>query len=295
MLNLEEKPLRILLLGLTSLGLVKKRGDYYSNSAIAERLLTAGKPGTWIPLIKWQHFINYRAMYHFADAIRTNTNAGLAEFPGTEPTLYQRLVHQPELEKIFQDAMQSISLTANRVFSELVDLSHVRHLVDVGGGNATNIIALANRYPQLRASVFDSPTVCEIARKNIDRVGLSGRLDAVSGNCFNDPFPESADCILFCHFFTIWSEQKDQQLLKKCFDGLKSGGSVIIFNMMQRDDETGPLTASVGSPYFLTLATGESLLYTAAEYAEWMKRAGFQRVQTIRLPFDHAAIIGTKL
>jgi hypothetical protein len=35
-------------------------------------------------------------------------------------------------------------------------------------------------------------------------------------------------------------------------------------------------------------------MYTAREYETWMRQAGFSKIKTIRLPFDHAAIIGTK-
>jgi ubiquinone/menaquinone biosynthesis C-methylase UbiE len=294
LLDLQEKPARILLLGLTTLGLIKKSGDAYSNGPVAKRVLVRGVPGNIIPVIEWQHHINYKAIYWFRESIKANENIGLREFKGDEPTLYERLTHHPELEEIFQKAMQSISTQANTLLAKYVDFSHVRHLVDVGGGNGSNIMALAKRYSHLKATVFDSPTVCQMARDHIQQAGLSSRLDAVPGDCFKDPFPAGADCILFGHFFTIWSEEKDRALLKKCYEALPPGGSVIIFNMMQRDDGTGPLSAAMGSPYFLTLATGEGMLYTWGEYESWMKEAGFAKVAKQALPRDHGVIIGFK-
>jgi cyclopropane fatty-acyl-phospholipid synthase-like methyltransferase len=194
--------------------------------------------------------------------------------------------------------MDSISQQANMLLAKYVDLSHIKNLLDVGGGSGTNIITLAKKYPQLRASVFDSPTVCKIAEEKIKSAGLSSRLGAVSGNCFTDEFPPGFDCILFAHFFTIWSEEKDRMLLKKCYKALPKGGSVILFNMMQTDDEDGPLTAAMGSPYFLTLATGEGMLYTMKEYASWMKEAGFKTVKKnllpTELPTGHGVVIGIK-
>ena len=293
-LGIQEKPARILLLGCTSLGLLRKTGDKYANSPAAQELLVRDNPGNIIAVIEWQHFINYRAMHHFHDAIRANRNVGLSEFAGNENTLYGRLTHHPELERIFQNAMQAISVQANAMLAGFVDFSHVKHLVDVGGGNGTNIIALARKYPALKATVFDSPSVCQLARKNIERAGLADRLDAVPGDCFADPFPQGTDCLLFAHFFTIWSEEKDRLLLKKAYDALPPGGSVLVFNMMQSDDETGPLSAALGSPYFLTLATGEGMLYTWQEYEIWMKEVGFTTVKKKELPRDHGVIIGIK-
>jgi precorrin-6B methylase 2 len=290
----EEQPIRILLLGCTTLGLLRKTGPAYSNTFLSRRLFVRNAPKNIIDVVRWQHHINYRAMFHFEEAIRANTNVGLREFEGTEKTLYERLAHDKQLEQIFQDAMQSISTQANATLVRSLDLRDTKYLVDVGGGNGTNIMAFARRFPHLRAAVFDSPSVCEIAKQNIAKEGLSDRLGAWPGNCFVDPFPKEADAILFCHFFTIWSPAHNRQLLRKCFESLPSGGTVIIFNMMQRDTEDGPHGAAMGSPYFLTLATGEGMLYTWHEYTQWMRDAGFQSVERRALPRDHGLIIARK-
>ena len=293
-LKLAEKPTRILLLGLVTLGLLRRRGAAYANTMLADQMLNRDRPRNIAAIVLWQHFINYRAMAHFHAALHANRNVGLREFSGDEPTLYQRLTHDPTLEKIFQDAMEAISRQANHLLAEAMDFQQIRHVVDVGGGNGTNIIRLAQRFPHLKADVFDSPSVCAIAREKIKAEGLSDRLGAVPGNCFENEFPAGVDCILFCHFMTIWSEEKNQALLKKAYRALAPSGVVVVFNQMQHDDEDGPLSAAMGSPYFLTLATGEGMLYTWNEYAQWMRAAGFTRVLRRALIRDHGLIIGVK-
>lgn len=64
--------------------------------------------------------------------------------------------------------------------------------------------------------------------------------------------------------------------------------------MMQNNDETGPLRAAFGSPYFLTLATGDGMLYTWKEYENWIKEAGFAVVLRQSLPDGHGVITGIK-
>jgi precorrin-6B methylase 2 len=294
-LKCAQKPIRILLLGCTALRLLRKRGDSYSNTLLSSRLFVRSAARNVIDIVRWQHHINYRAMSHFAEAIRANSNVGLQEFPGSEGTLYERLAHDQRLERIFQDAMKSISVQANAMLVRSLDFRDAKYLVDVGGGNGTNILAFARKFPHLRAAVFDSASVCELAKTNITREGLSDRLDVWPGDCFVDPFPKEADVILFAHFFTIWSEEHNRQLLRKCFESLPRGGTVIIFNMMQRDTEDGPLGAAMGSPYFLTLATGEGMLYTWREYSQWMRDAGFGSIETRALPRSHGLVIGRKI
>jgi hypothetical protein len=294
-LGIAEQPCRILLLGLASIELIQRdNAGIYRNTYVATKYFARSSNRNLINIVKWQHFINYKAMYHFHDALLSGKNVGLKEFPGEEPYLYGRLAHQPPLEKIFQDAMEEISRQASENFSRYVDLSSVKFLVDVGGGNASNIMTIARVNPHLKAAVFDSPTVCGIATANIAKNGLSDRLSALQGDCFKDAFPPQADAILFCHFFTIWSLEENLTLLKRAFASLPPGGRAMIFNMMQDDDRSGPLSAALGSPYFLTLATGKGMLYSWAEYQELFRQAGFINITTQKLPVDHGVIVGYK-
>lgn len=294
-LNIGAQPCRILLLGLTSLKLLKRSASgQYRNMPIAGIYLSSRSKKNLIDVIKWQHFINYRAMGHFHEALKSGTNVGLNEFAGSEPYLYGRLTHDPALEKIFQDAMQEISAQASANFARHADMKGVKFLLDVGGGNGSNIITLAREHPALKAAIFDSPTVCAIARENIANHGLSQRLSAYEGDCFKNPFPSDVDAILFCHFFTIWSLEENLELLKRAYAALPSGGRVMIFNMMQEDDRSGPLSAALGSPYFLTLATGKGMLYCWQEYKDLFAQAGFKNITTQRLPRSHGVITGFK-
>lgn len=67
-----------------------------------------------------------------------------------------------------------------------------------------------------------------------------------------------------------------------------------IFNMMQNNSENGPLSAAMGSPYFLALATGEGMLYCWKDYIKWFRAAGFTNIRTSQLPMDHGIIVGEK-
>lgn len=293
-LNIKKQPARVLLLGLVNTGILKRSSDgYYSNSTSADILLTRHSPKNLISYVKLQHHIMYKGMFHFYDSLKAYKNLGLEEFEGNEPTLYQRLSHDTKVKQIFQDAMHELSEYANKDLATNVDFSQINYLVDVGGGDGTNVIELVKNYPKLEAAVFDLPAVCPIAQNKIKNSKYPDRLDVIAGNCFEDKFP-AADCFLFSHFCTIWSEQKNKILFQKAFDALPENGKIIIFNMMQNSSEDGPLTAALGSPYFLTIATGEGMLYTWAEYKKWLKESGFRDVKFVQLALDHGAIIGTK-
>lgn len=293
-LGLAQQPTRILMTGLTALKLVIRDGDAFRNAAIVEQIFVPGKPEDMSDVMGWQYHIVYPAEMDFVESLRQNTNVGLRHFPGTEDNLYQRLAHDPRLEKVFQDAMSALSRANNQLLPQKWDLSKVHHLVDAGGGNATNAINLARANPHLRITVFDAPTVCALAEKNIAQAGLSDRVKTHPGNFFVDPFPSDADCILFCHMLTIWSAEKDTALLRRVYEALPPGGTVAIFNMMGWDDETGPMTAALGSPYFLAIATGQGMMYTWREYESFLAAAGFRQTLRTELPRDHGVLVGVK-
>ena len=95
------------------------------------------------------------------------------EISGAEPTLYQRLAHHLELESIFQNAMHQLSNLANKWLAEYIDFSSSKYLLDVGGGDGSNLCVIIQRNPHLRGSVFDSKTVIEGAKTYIGSQNLS--------------------------------------------------------------------------------------------------------------------------
>jgi methyltransferase len=290
--NVETKPMRVLLLGCTALRLLRKQGDSYFNTPAAESLLNRNSPNNIIATIDFAHHLVYRPMFHMADAIRENKNCGLAEFPGEGKTLYEKLQQMPELERVFQDGLRSSSAANVSQLLSNFDFGSVGSVLDVGGGKGTALCVLAEKYPHIAGTVFESPTVCALATEYIAEHGLSDRIAAHAGNAFVDPFPVGADCVLFMHFMTIWSEQSNMEFLKKAYDSLSPGGSVIIFDGMQSNDQTGPLRAARWSPYFMVLSSGEGMFYTPAEYESWMVQTGFVDVRSIQTAPDHVVVIG---
>lgn len=303
-LNLAPNPARILLVGLTTLRVILKVRDGYKNARVTERLLPGSR--SFAPVLGWQMEIVYPGLLDFLPSLKENRNVGLRRVPVAEPgeplplpspgeSLYRRLQSYPRVEKVFQDAMSALSNQANTELLDVIPLRNSRHLVDVGGGAATNVLALAQRFRDLRLTVFDSPTVCELANQNIERAGLGNRISTHPGDIFTDDLPAGVDAILFCHMFTIWSPDEAKALIRKSHAALPRGGKLLIFNMMGNDDDRGPITTALGSPYFLAVANGKGRLYSWQEHETRLSEAGFSRLERVAdLPFDHGLLIATK-
>lgn len=288
---------RVLLLSLCSIGLLTRSSKgIYRNSAVARRLLLKDSPQNVLSVVDAHHHLIYRGMFHLTDAIRQGRHVGLDTLPGEGKMLYQRLASRPELEGVFQSWVQNIADRANPLLGRVAEFRRIRHLADIGGGNAANAIALHKLFPHLKITVFDLPSVCERARENIRAHGLSGSISTVAGDFFRDPFPGDADAFLFGHLVHIFGEENIMRLMEKAHGSLPRGGMAICFNGMTDDDETGPLRSADLSLYFLAVASGEGMVYPWKEFKKWYAAAGFRKVKTYDLKdFQrHGVVIGVK-
>ena len=296
-LGLSRQPARILMTGLTALGLViRSPQGSYRNASLTEARLVKGKPGYAAPILGWQAHIVYPGMQDFVASLKQNRNVGLGRFAGTESTLYQRLTHDKPLQKIFQDAMSSLSKQANSFLPAAMDFGKYKLVVDAGGGDGTNAWPLPRAILQSKLACLTPHPCANMPNRISSRPAWPSRVSTWAGNFFHDPLPPGTDCVVYCHILTIWSMEHNRVLLKRAFDGLPAGGAVVIFNMMGADDDSGPLSAALGSPYFLAIATGEGMLHSWKDYEAALRDAGFK--QTIRLdqglPLDHGILVGIK-
>ncbi|GAA2923084.1 methyltransferase [Streptomyces thioluteus] len=274
-LGLPPKSARTLLLGTTALGLTERTGDRYTPS---ETLRAAIDDGTWPhirSIIDFQQRVSYLPAQEYAESLRTGKNLGLKHLPGTGRDLYTRLEENPELGNRFYRGMHAWSELSNPVLVHQVDYRSVTKVLDVGGGDAVNAIALARAHPHLKVTVFDLEGAVEVARDNVEAAALGDRIDVVAGDMFAEPMPHGYDLVLFAHQFVIWSPEQNATLLKRAFEALSPGGRVVVFNAFADDDGAGPLYTALDNVYFTVLPFEESTIYPWCEHEEWLATAGF--------------------
>lgn len=294
-LEMAYQPVRILLLGLCSLQLLDFQEGKYVNREIARRRLLPSSARFLGPWIDMQHKIINKSMADFEEALHKNTNVGVRHIEGPGTTLYERLTIHPDLQQVFYNNMGDVSHHTFEQFRSFYNLSAVRHLVDIGGGDGTNSIELANLYPDLTVTIFDQKTVTELASKKIKAEGLEGRIRFHAGNLFTDSLPENADAILYFHIFEIWSLERNIHLLEKCHNALTEGGKCFVYNFASNNEGTGSLSAGLTSPYFHTLASGEGMVYSVDDMEKALLAAGFRHTERHEnLGFSHALVVGHK-
>lgn len=293
--QLNPTKLRPLLQALCATELIDREDGQYKNSAVAEELLVSDGEDSWRDiLIGWQK-IYYPAFAHMTSALREGTNlTALSAYKGDEPTLYQRLAHDKELQTIFHAAMSAFTLRSIDGLINSPEFTSINSLLDIGGNDGTTATRLAQRYPNMNITIFDLACVTEVAENTVAS-NLSQRIQLHPGDLFKDDFPKGADAILFSHVLEIFSEEQINCLLNKAFDALAPGGKILIYGYNVSDDETRGLYSARLSLYLNILASGQGMAYPAQDWELWLKKAGFARVSTTRdLPYEHGLTFGWK-
>jgi precorrin-6B methylase 2 len=294
-LGIEEQPARVLLLGLTSLRLLSKEGEKYLNAPITTRSLVPGRAGYLGPLVEIQEKITNPGLPDFAESLRRNTNVGLRHLDGSAPTVYERLAAYPELQRIYYNNMGHASRQTFPVVVDTFDFSGLSHVLDLCGGDGSNGIEVAKANPHLEVTVFDQESTLKIAAQNAEKAGVAERMHYWVGDIFSDPLPPNIDGILFCHIFEIWSMERNTELLRKCYDALPPGGTVLVYNFVCDDDNTGSVSAAFMSVYFHAVASGEGMVYSAADMETALLDAGFSSCDRYDdVGYRHALMVGRK-
>jgi SAM-dependent methyltransferase len=286
--------IRILMFALCVTELIVKRDGKYSNAALAEDFFASDAPDSWSNIVLGWQRVYYPAFAHMTEALRRGANTALDDYPGTEGTLYERLALNPGLERIFHDAMAAFTLRSLPGLLDNVDLSSIRRLLDIGGGDGTTARAVARRFPDVEVTVFDLPSVASLAAVSA-AASSGGNVTIDSGNFLRDPFPKGFDAVLFSHVLEVFNGEQIEDILRRAYESLPRGGRVFVYGFNASADEvSGPLGARL-TLYLNILATGQGMSYPAADYERWLSNAGFQDVHTKSgLPYEHGLTAARK-
>jgi SAM-dependent methyltransferase len=163
-------------------------------------------------------------------------------------------VHQPLAKKV----------------SDLVDMTGVQHLMDLGGGSGVVSMTLLRKYPALQATVVDIENVCIAGREIAIEEGLADRISYYPAEFTQDEFPTGFDLILKCDtsVFGEW-------LYKKLWQSLKPGGRLVSVDHLSPTEYSAPPNR-VEWIFLDSLNDPDISIPTLAEAHAMLIQAGFQ-------------------
>ncbi len=273
-LTLNRHGLRLLLDACTAVGLLVKSDDgLYRNTADVEAFLVPGRPGDLSQAIRYNRDV-VGAWGRLAELARTGR-------PVEHPGLH--LGDDNARTRDFVLAMHGRALAMGPLVVPSLDLAGRRRLLDAGGGPGTFAVLAARANPGLHCTVLDLPAVAAIAGELIDGQGMADRVSTLPGDYHTTPFPDGLDAVNFLGVLHQESPEDIRTLLRRAHEALVPGGVVHVLDMMTDASRTQPAFSALFAVN-MALTTEHGWVFSDREMEQWLREAGFGRVEIQPLP-----------
>lgn len=258
-----------LLITLTAMELLERKGDVFTNAADVERFLVRGKKsyaGPWMLFGKpgWRQW--GKLTEHLRAGPEDERRLGMYDESFTI-----------ERARKYHEATYSIGMGAARRFHRQVDLTGRRKLIDLGGGSGCYCIVAAETYPDLRAEVLDLAPVVAVTREYLEHNGVSDRVSATACDFTVDALPEDADVAIMASNLPQYGREIIAGVVERVHEALRSGGEFHLIGEMLDDDGCGPIGPALwGLAEALSHSTG--LAHSTSDCVGYLEAAGFTSI-----------------
>jgi len=247
-----------------AMGLIEPTSGGYRNAPDVERFLVKNKMtyiGPWLLFNGW----DFERWKDLASILKS-----------TEPPkvlgLYESL--DDTMARIYHEATYTVGLGAGMLFARDVDLTDKSLVLDLGGGSGAYCISAVQRYPHLKAIVFDFEPVCNAAKEFIAQWNLSDKISTLSGDFTKDMLPPGADVMIMASNLPQYNENVITAVFKKAFQALASGGEFHVIGETLNNDKPGPLGPALWGLHE-ALFESEGKAHSEQEVVSYLSHAGF--------------------
>jgi precorrin-6B methylase 2 len=196
----------------------------------------------------------------------------------------------------FVEGIFPMSYRAAQVLGEhlrLAALEEPATILDVGAGSGVWGIALAQQSPHIRIHAVDWPKVLDVTRKIVARRGLANRLQTSAGDLLEADFGQGHHVATIGHILHSEGRERSRRLLKRVFDALAPGGTVVIAEFVPNEQRTGPANALIFAVNML-IHSAEGDTFTLKEMSKWLREAGFRDIRLLDAPAPSPLVLATK-
>ena len=225
-LNCDKRQIELLLLSLTSCGLINKQGAFYANTSETKDFLSRSSQVFLGDALLFREKMT--SLSELEQKVRGESSAGSNTYDFAEmarvtaPEMYSGRVQTfiKEMIKLYPDTGSPV------------------HVLDLGGGTGILSIELAKNFPNSRATIFETESVSEVTREIIKQHNMQGQLDVLSGNFNTDSLRGPYDFIIASGILNFVEDLDD--FIKKVSGALKDDGYLLVIGKYGDNEHSAP-------------------------------------------------------
>ena len=281
-----ERGMSHLLDALTGMGYLSKKGERYANQPIAAQFLVKGKPAYMCGFVG-ETRMTWSGWSRLTEVVQTGRPIEAVDTETSGKDFFPKLV-----EAIFPMSYSGAQAAVAAIPEKM--RKRIKTILDVAAGSAAWSLAFAQAIPYARVTVVDYPEVTPVARRFAETFGVADRYEYIEGNLRDIDFGSKRyDLVILGHIIHSEGEKWGKKLVKKAHRALKDNGLLLIAEMIPNDTRTGPMLPLLfGLNMLVHTEAGD--VFTMREYREWLKVAGFRKVQMLDVPGPSPLILATK-
>jgi SAM-dependent methyltransferase len=288
-LQLHPRSARDFFDALVALGMLKRTGQRYADTAETTLFLDRAKPSYVGGILEMCNARLYRFWGSLTEGLRTGNPQNEVK---TGEDFFGTLYADPQRLEGFLKAMTGLSVGSAKIIAEKFPWKKYRTFVDVGCAQGGVAVEIALTHKHLTGDGMDLPVVQPVFEAYAQARGVAQRLRFHPGDFFKVPLPKS-DVIIMGHILHDWNLDEKIMLLRKAYEALALGGALIVHEALiddARKENAFGLLMSLN----MLIETHGGFDFTGAACRKWMKEVGFKRTQVTRLAGPDGMVVGFK-
>ncbi|MFF8693840.1 methyltransferase [Streptomyces sp. NPDC015144] len=243
LVQVEPGPLRRLLRALACYGIFAEEPDGRFTHTEMSRLLREDDPHSLRDISLWcTEPWTWDVWPRLDDAVRT----GRSVFEDVHGKGFFDHLHQDahESAQVFNRAMTTSSVQSALDVAELLDLTGVESVADIGGGQGHVVASLLEKHPGLHGTLMDLPGVVARADARLrDQGPLVDRTRIVAGDC-REAIPVRADLYIIKNILE-WDDDSTRRTLRNVVAAARPGARVVIIENLVDDTPSMRFTTAM--------------------------------------------------
>jgi predicted O-methyltransferase YrrM len=251
-------------------GLLEKKEGLYRNGRLANDFLVCGKPAYLGEWLRQADEVTQPFLEKLEDYIRSGP-----EPPPEEQNMNGEAYCESFTASHAASSLAGIARQFASHISELPGFQGCRTLLDLGGGPGINAMAVTEKNPDLKATVFDRPGIVRMAQNYIREYGFEDRVSTIGGDYLKDPLGTGYDLVMSTDSLYYGDDEIDP-VLKRCRDSIRPGGIFVGIHAVLTHERTRSVHLVMA--LLAETMTGQAHLREEGFLLHALDRCGFRRI-----------------